>query len=85
MDYLKTLGECAKPEGGNGRSSAFADTSAGRCFETRSLQGLELVWCQTCRKTISRAELSEHMDCTVYTEAAQFPVEDMMELTVAGD
>jgi hypothetical protein len=85
VDYLKDLGECSNPKSPNRKQPIWADRTSGTCFTERSFEGMQLLWCQTCHLTISSADLPNHPNCRLFVGAAQLPVEDMMELTLAGD
>jgi hypothetical protein len=82
---MTRLGECANPKGPNLKMAVWADKQAGTCFTERSFEGLEFLWCQTCHLTIPSLDLANHPNCRLFVGAAQMPVEDMAEFTLAGD
>jgi hypothetical protein len=85
FESMPRVGQCDNPESEHFRSPEFADKPVEGCFVTRSLDGLEFMWCQTHRQTIFSAELPDHRDCLVFVSSVSLPAEDEMELTVAGD
>ena len=82
---MPRVGECENSSSRYYRRPTFSDKPTEACFITRSLQGIEFLWCQTHRETIDSTDLPYHAGCLVYPAAATLPVEDEVELTVAGD
>lgn len=82
---MPRVGQCDNPASTNFGSPAFSDKPTEECFIARTLEGLEFMWCQTHRQTIYAGELPEHRNCRVFVSSASLPVEDEMELTLAGD
>ena len=82
---IPRVGQCDNPASRHFRSSVFSDKPTEECFATRSLDGLEFMWCQSHRETIYSAELPDHRGCRVFVSSASLPVEDEMELTLAGE
>lgn len=85
FELMPRVGQCDNPASAHFRSPEFSDKPTEGCFETRSLGELEFMWCQSHRQTIYSAELPDHRDCRVFVSSASLPVEDEMELTLAGD
>ncbi len=84
-DVLRWFGECE-----NGRSPEMGlavrqDRVSADCFAERSYSGLAFAWCGKCRETSPASELPLHAGHDLYVGTAQPRVEDMMEMTVAGD
>lgn len=84
-DLIPSVGRCENPSSLHCGKPEFSDKPTERCFVPRSLAGLEFMWCQDHRQTIYWAELPAHRGCRVYVASAGLPVEDQMELTLAGD
>ena len=82
---MPRVGQCDNPASKHFRSPEFSDKSTEECYITRSLEGLEFMWCQSHRQTIYSTELSDHRSCRVFVSSVSLPVEDEMELTLAGD
>jgi hypothetical protein len=82
---MPRVGECDNPSSGHFRSPEFSDKPTEACYVKRSLDGLEFMWCQTHRQTIHSTDLPLHGKCSVYVSSVSLPVEEQMELTVAGD
>lgn len=85
LGTMPRVGQCDNPSSRHFRSPEFSDKDAEECFVTRSLEGLEFMWCQSHRQTIYTAEMLQHRNCNLYVSSVSFPVEDEMELTLAGD
>ena len=79
------LGECASPSSRSYKKPTFSDKPAEECYVKLSPDSVEFLWCQTHRQTIFSLELPEHRGCRLFVATASLPVEDMMELTLAGD
>ena len=82
---MPQVGQCDNPSSRHFRRPAFADKLTEECFVTRSLDDLEFMWCQTHRQTIHATDLPYHGSCGLYVSSVSLPVEDSMELTLAGD
>ena len=82
---MPRVGQCDNPASRHLGSPEFSDKPTEECFVARSLDGLEFMWCQSHRQTIHSAELPDHRSCRVFVSSASLPVEDEMELTLAGD
>ena len=82
---MPRVGQCDNHSSKHFGMPAFSDKPTERCFVTRSLEGLEFMWCQTHRETIHTTDLPYHGGCRVYPASASLPVEDSAELTLAGD
>lgn len=82
---MPRVGRCDNPSSRHYGRPAFSDKPTESCFAERSLEGLDFVWCETHRRTVYSAELSEHRGCRVFVSSATLPVEEEMELTLAGD
>ncbi len=82
---MPLVGQCDNASSKHFRRPAFSDKQTEECYASRSLHGLEFMWCQTHRETIHSSDLPYHGGCRVYPASAVLPVEDQMELTVAGD
>ena len=85
FELMPRVGQCDNPSSRRFKEPTFSDKPVEECFVTRSLEGLEFMWCQTHRQTIFSAELPEHWGCRVLVSSVGLPVEDEMELTLAGD
>ena len=85
FETMPSVGQCDNPDSQHFRSPEFADKPVEGCFVTRSLDGLDFMWCQSHRQTIYSEELPDHRECLVFVSSAGLPVEDEMELTLAGD
>lgn len=85
FDSIPYVGQCNNPESKYFQKPAFSDKPTEECFVTRSLDDLEFMWCGSHHQTIHSTELSEHKTCRVFVSSASLPVEDEMELTLAGD
>lgn len=57
---------------------------ASECFEARSFSDL-FCWCKKCRETIPVSDLALHVGHDLYVGTAPDNVEEMAELTFAGD
>ncbi len=84
-DLLPFMGECSNPTSIRFKSVVFQDNIAGNCFTERSLESLDFAWCMTCRRTIPVSELPLHPGHELFVDAARLPVEDLYEMTFAGD
>ena len=82
---MPRVGQCDNPASGHFKSPQFSDKPTEECFIARSLDGLEFMWCQSHRQTIYSTELPDHGPCKVFVSSVSLPVEDEMELTLAGD
>jgi len=82
---MPQVGECDNPSSRYYRKVAFSDKQTEDCFVSRSLEGLEFMWCQNHRQTIYITELPDHEGCSVFVKSASLPVEDQAEFTLAGD
>lgn len=85
LETMTHVGRCDNPTSRLFDMPAFSDKPTERCFVPRSLEGLEFMWCQSHHQTIYRAELPYHSGCRIFVSSASLPVEDEMELTLAGD
>lgn len=85
FELMSRVGQCDNPDSRHYRSPEFSDKPAEGCFVTRTLDGLEFMWCQSHRQTIYSEELPDHKGCLVFVSSVSLPVEDEMELTLAGD
>ncbi len=84
-EVMPRVGRCDNPTSSYFGRPAFSNKPTEDCFVTKSLEGLEFMWCQSHRQTIYFAELPDHASCSVFACAASFPVEDEAEMTLAGD
>ena len=82
---MPQVGQCDNPSSSHFGWAAFADKRTEKCYETRDIGELEFMWCQTHRQTVYSSDLGEHRSCRVYVSSVSLPVEDEMELTLAGD
>lgn len=85
FDVMPLLGECRNPASPNHKKPVFWDRTSGACFEERSLEGADFLWCGTCRQTIHVSELERHTTHRLFAGSSQSPVEDLLEFTLAGD
>jgi hypothetical protein len=85
FETMPRIGQCDNPDSRHFRSMEFGDKPVEGCFVTRSLDRLDFMWCQSHRQTIYSAELPEHRGCLIFVSSVSLPVEDEMELTLAGD
>lgn len=85
FELMPHVGECDNPASAHFKRSEFSDKQTEGCYVPRSLDGLEFMWCQSHRQTIYSAELPDHRRCRVFVSSVSLPVEDEMELTLAGD
>ena len=85
FETMPRVGRCDNPDSRHFRNPEFSDKPTEGCFVVRSLNGLEFMWCQSHRQTIYSAELPDHRGCRVFVSSVSLPVEDEMELTLAGD
>jgi hypothetical protein len=82
---MPQVGQCDNLSSLHFGRPAFSDKLTEECFVTRSLDDLEFMWCQTHRQTIHSTDLPYHRSCSLYVSSVSLPVEDSMELTLAGD
>ena len=82
---MPRVGECDNPTSRHFRCPEFSDKPTEECYVRRSLDDLEFMWCQTHRQTIHSTDVQNHRGCSVYVSSISLPVEEQMELTVAGD
>ena len=82
---MPRVGQCDNPGSRHFREPEFSDKPTEECFVARTLDGLEFMWCESHRQTIYSAELPYHRGCRVFVSSVTLPVEDEMELTLAGD
>ncbi len=82
MPYMGVCHNVASPRY---RKAALWDHISGACFEERSLERGEFAWCSVCRETIPVSELDKHRSHDLYAGSSQLPVEDIVEITSAGD
>jgi hypothetical protein len=84
-DLSPMLGECQKKDSRDYQKAFREDRLSGDCFEDRSLSSEAFCWCRKCRETVPTSEISLHVGHDLYVATAPHLVEDMMELTFAGD
>jgi len=84
-DLTPTLGQCQKKDSRNFQKALQEDRLSADCFEDRSLSSDSFCWCRKCRETVPVSEISLHPGHDLYVATAPYPVEDMVELTFAGD
>ena len=82
---MPRVGQCDNPSSRHFGSPEFSDKHTEECYVVRFLGDLEFMWCQTHRETIHATDLSRHQSCSVYVSSVSLPVEEQVELTVAGD
>ena len=85
LDVRPNVGECRAEGSPSFGMSVYWDRVSGSCFEQRSLVNAEFVFCETCKLTVPRSDLSAHKTHALFAGAAQFPVEEMVEFTTAAD
>ena len=85
LESMVRIGRCDNTDSAHFRAPEFGDKAAEGCFVARSLEGLEFAWCQSHRQTIHSHEFPSHRGCRVFVSTVNLPVEDEMELTLAGD
>ena len=85
LELAPRMGRCDNHDSSHFGEPEFADKLVESCFVVRSLEGVEFAWCQNHRQTIHSSELPAHGGCRVFVNVASLPVEDEMELTLAGD
>ena len=85
FEPMSHVGLCDNPDSTHFEDPEFDDKPAEGCFVVRSLEGLEFAWCQSHRQTIHASEFPAHVGCSVFVSTASLPVEDEIELTLAGD
>jgi hypothetical protein len=84
-DLFPSLGQCQKGDSCDFQKALRGDRLSGDCFEDRSLSSEALCWCKTCRETIPVWADSRHVGHDLYVATAQYTVEEMLALTLAGD
>jgi hypothetical protein len=84
-DVMSSLGECENHESQYYRKAVMRNTESPNCFRPRDLGSSEFLWCETCKQTVSDNELKAHTGHSVFIGTVQFPVEDNIEWTHAGD
>lgn len=84
-DLYPSLGQCQRKDSCDFQKALVEDRPSGTCFEERSLSPEVFCWCRKCRETIPVSEISLHIGHSLYVATAQYPVEEMAELTFAGD
>jgi hypothetical protein len=82
---MSTLGECGSRDSDFYRRPIFRVNASPNCFKTRDLRKEEFLWCDKCKTTVAVNELAGHTDHSLFIGAAQYSVEDNLELTHAGD
>ena len=82
---MPRVGQCHNKVSRHFGNGVFSDKPTEECFVGRSLEGLEFMWCRSHHQTIHSSELPALWSCRVFVSAAILPVEDEMELTLAGD
>ncbi len=82
---MPRVGQCDNPSSKYFGKPEFSDKPTEKCFVMRSLDDLEFMWCQTHRQTIHSTDFPNHRACSLFVSSVSLPVEDQMELTVAGD
>ena len=85
LDTMPQIGECHNPTSPRCGKAIFWDQLTGACFVERSLERMEFPWCRTCRETVLASDLYMHRGHDLFAGSSHPPVEDMMELTFAGD
>jgi hypothetical protein len=84
-DLFPSLGQCQKKDSGDYQRALGEDRLSGACFQSRSLSSEVLCWCRRCKETVPVSEISLHVGHDLYVSTAPCQVEEMMELTFAGD
>lgn len=85
LDILPFIGECHNPVSLNFKKVVFQDHLSGVCFQERSFEKADLAWCRTCRQTVDLNGQDAHSNHKLFVNTSRFPVEDMMEVTLAGE
>jgi len=85
LGTMPRVGLCDNPSSRYFEGPVFSDRLTEECFILRSLENLEFMWCQSHRQTIHSTDLAYHKECDLYVSSVSLPVEDQMELTLAGD
>jgi hypothetical protein len=85
FEMMPRVGQCDNPSSQLFGKATFSDKPTEDCYADRSLDGLEFMWCQSHRQTIYSGELPDHKGCRIFVSSVSLPVEDEMELTLAGD
>lgn len=85
LDTMPHLGECRNTSSPHNRKAIFWDKVSGDCFKERSFEGEEFLWCESCRQTIHSSALDEHRSHNLFIGTSQLPVEEIVEVTLAGD
>ena len=84
FELMPRVGRCDDPSSRLFEETTFSDKSTEACFAVRSFDGLDFMWCQSHRQTIYAAELPDHRGCRIFVCSVSLPVEEQMELTLAG-
>jgi len=85
LDIMPRLGECHSHRSRYFEKPVAHDRIMKGCFKVRSAKSEEeFMWCGTCLQTIHVAERNLHRSHNVFAGWAQFPTEDMREVTFAG-
>ena len=84
-DLYPSLGQCQRQDAEDFQKALVEDRPSGTCFEKRSLTSDVFCWCRNCKETVPVSEITGHAGHTLYVATARYPVEDMAELTFAGD
>ena len=84
-DLFPSRGQCEKETCIHYQKAIREDRLSGDCFVGRSLSVEVFQWCRKCKETIPGWEASRHVGHDLYVATAPFSVEEMMELTLAGD
>ncbi len=84
-DLYPSLGQCQRRDSQDFQKAFREDRASGSCFEERSLSSEVFCWCKKCRETIPVSEVPAHLGHNIYVGTARIPVEEMAELTFAGD
>jgi hypothetical protein len=82
---MSSLGECRNRDSDFFRRPVFRANASPSCFKARELRNEEFLWCDKCKQTVADNEFGAHAGHPLYIGAAQYSVEDNMELTHAGD
>lgn len=85
LDTMPSIGECRSPTSRSCNKPVYRDQAAGDCFAEKTLEGLEFAWCGTCRVTVPASDFHTHVSHDLFAGAAHLQVEEMREVTLAGD
>ena len=85
LDTMPHIGECRNSSSSDHLKPVFWDKVSADCFKERDLESEDFLWCETCRETIPGSTLAEHRPHKLFIGASQFPVDEMVEATLAGD